>query len=215
MTLERGNAPAQHPPVRVRLAAVVATSCLAGLAWSARSFVVGPRFVFLWWNLFLAWVPWLVSAWYVRSPQRHWATTVLATSAWLIFFPNAPYLVTDLVHLKPRPPVPFWFDALLLSSFALAGCALGWTSLDLMRQRLEQARGRRWSMAAVALVVALTGFGVYLGRFLRWNSWDVVTQPLELASAVLASATEPHAVIFSAAFAGFVGAGYLLVAERT
>lgn len=199
--------------MRVQWAAVVALTCLAGLAWLARSFVTGPRFVFLWWNLFLAWVPWVLSAWYVRKP-RHWATSALVASAWLAFFPNAPYLVTDLVHLKARPPVPFWYDVLLLSSFALAGCALGWTSLDMMRQRVERARGRRWSVLAVTLVVALTGFGVYLGRFLRWNSWDVVTQPLELASAVLSSATEPRAVVFSATFAAFVGAGYLLVAER-
>jgi uncharacterized membrane protein len=214
MTAERGQAYTVLTTIRAPWAAVLALSWLAGLMWLARASLVGPRFLFLWWNLALAWVPWVLSAWYVRAP-RHALTTAGVVSGWLAFFPNAPYLVTDLIHLKERPPVPLFLDALLLASFALAGCALGWTSLEMMRQHVERTWGRPWSLRAVVVVVALTGFGIFLGRVLRLNSWDVVTRPRELTAAVLSASTDPLALALSASFAAYVGAGYLLVLDRS
>ncbi|MEW6430932.1 MAG: DUF1361 domain-containing protein [Myxococcota bacterium] len=133
--------------------------------------------------------------------------------AWLLFLPNAPYLVTDLVHLKARPPVPLWLDVLLWSSFAVAGLVLGWTSLEAIARSLAPRLGRIGSSTFVAAVLLLIGFGTDLGRFLRWNSWDVVTNPLGLVAAALEALTEPHALFFSLAFGGLVGAGYLVVAQ--
>lgn len=207
----RGAAATVPPSVRVRWAAPLAASCLAGLVWFARAHLVGPRLDFLWWNLWLAWMPWVLSALLVRTKAAllRWPLGV----AWLLFLPNAPYLVTDLVHLKARPPIPLWLDVLLWSAFALAGLVLGWTSLEAVARSLAPRLGRLGSAAFVTAVLLLTGFGTYLGRFLRWNSWDVVTNPLGLVAAALHALTEPHALFFSCAFGGLVGAGYLLVAQ--
>jgi uncharacterized membrane protein len=203
---------AVQPRVRVRWAAVVGLTCVSALIWLVRAQLVGPRLNFLWWNLLLAWVPWVLSAWLARP--RNALVTVLLGATWFVFFPNAPYLVTDLVHLKERPPVPLHVDLMLYASFALTGLALGWTSLDVVRQRLEARWGRLAAGLLIALYVGATGFGVYLGRFLRWNSWDVVANPGALLLDARVALVDLHALSFSAAFAGLVGAGYLLVAER-
>ena len=205
----RGVVAAQSPSVRLRWTAPVLATALAGLVWSTRAYLVGPRLEFLWWNLALAWLPWLLTAAWLRAGG---AWRWLLGAAWLVFLPNAPYLVTDLVHLKGRPPVPLWLDVLLLASFALAGLSLGWTSLDAVSRALSPRLGRWGSFGFVSAVLLLTGFGIYLGRFLRLNSWDVVIDPLGVAASVVRSLTEPRALFFSFAFALLVGAGYLLVA---
>ena len=97
--------------------------------------------------------------------------------AWFLFFPNAPYIVTDFVHLEHRPPVPLWFDLMMIASFAWTGLCLGYLSLYLM-QEVARARFGRWiSWVFVVVMLALGSVGVYAGRVLRWNSWDVVRHP--------------------------------------
>jgi uncharacterized membrane protein len=193
-----------------RVAAVVAASALASAMWLARWHHAGVDLWFLPWNLFLAWVPWLAARGLADARSR--LAVVLLGAVWLLFLPNAPYLVTDLVHLRPRPPSPLSYDVLLFASFALAGCALGWGSIELVHARLARTWGRAAAAAAVVLVALLTGFGVYLGRFLRWNSWDLVAQPRSVVSDALGALVDPRALGFTALFAAFVGAGYLLLA---
>jgi uncharacterized membrane protein len=177
--------------------------------WLGRSSLAGPQLGFLAWNLILAWVPWLSA----RAIERARTRGALAAfgGVWLLFLPNAPYLVTDLVHLRPRPGVPMSYDVLLFASFALAGCALAWGALEIVHGRLARALGRRRAAAAVAGVLLLTGFGVYLGRFLRWNSWDVIARPGAVLSDAAAALADPRALAFSLLIAAFVGAGYLLL----
>jgi uncharacterized membrane protein len=195
-----------------RTAAVLVVSGLAVAFWIARAWFAGPRLVFLLWNLALAAIPWVAARGLAaaRSPSSLAAAAV----PWLLFLPNAPYLVTDLIHLKARPPVPIWFDVLLFASFALAGCALGWASLEKVHIRLTRTLGPARSTAAIAAAIFLAGFGVYLGRFDRWNSWDVLMRPGDLLSGAAAALVTPRALVFSALFAAFVGAGYLLFASR-
>jgi uncharacterized membrane protein len=95
---------------------------------------------------------------------------------WLLFFPNAPYIVTDLIHLRDRSPVPIWFDAVMLFSFALTGLCLAFVSLLLFHRIVERRRGTPAGWIVVVVVSCLTGFGVYLGRYPRWNSWDLVAR---------------------------------------
>ena len=100
--------------------------------------------------------------------------------AWLLFFPNAPYILTDLFHLERRSGVPFWYDLALILSCAWNGLMLAYASRADM-QGLVQRRlgtGTGWAFATVALL--LSSFGIYLGRYLRFNSWDVLTNPLTL-----------------------------------
>lgn len=204
---DRVDAPT-HP--RGRTAAVVAASALALGMWVYRWTLAGPELGYLVWNVFLAWVPWVAARAVARARSRLACT---ATGAiWLLFLPNAPYLVTDLVHLRPDPPVPVSFDVLLFASFALAGCALAWGSLETVHARLVRAIGRARAALAVAAVLLLTGFGVYLGRFERWNSWDVVARPRGVLADAAGALADPRALAFSALFAAFLGAGYLLLA---
>lgn len=201
-TAERGEV-----DTSVRSFALVAVSGLALGLWAARSTLVGPRFVFLWWNLFLAWVPWLLSTSLRFTRRGLFFWPLLA--AWLAFWPNAPYLLTDLVHLKLRPPVPLWFDVLFLASFAWAGCLVGWDSLSQVHAELCARCGPRLAGTLIAASVLLCGIGVFLGRFERLNSWELVTSPLQVAITASEALLQPRAGVFSIAFASFVGAGYL------
>ncbi|MET4106349.1 DUF1361 domain-containing protein [Hymenobacter sp. UYP22] len=138
-------------------------------------------FVFLLWNLFLALIPFGLSTMLGLSAGRLKARVLLPVGAmWLLFFPNAPYILTDLFHLEPRAGVPYWYDLALILSCAWNGLMLGYASLvdmqQLVTRRLGQLMG--WGFATIALL--LSSFGIYLGRYLRFNSWDILTNPANL-----------------------------------
>jgi len=137
-------------------------------------------FIFLVWNLFLAWIPYLVSLWMVYVHQRHprqWWYLLPPAALWLAFFPNAPYILTDLLHLAHRSPVPYWYDIGLLITFAWTGLFLGIYSLRIMQGMVRAYTGVIASWVFVIGALGLSGLGIYMGRFLRWNSWDLVFQP--------------------------------------
>jgi len=150
-------------------------------------------FVFLVWNLLLASVPALAALAFVRAAERRSPALVQAAwfALWLVFLPNAPYIVTDFMHLRLRPLVPLWYDIAILASCAGTGLLLGYTSLadvqSVIARKLSQLAG--WIVAAAALV--LSGFGIYLGRVLRWNSWDALSSPLELLADIADRALNP------------------------
>jgi uncharacterized membrane protein len=165
---------------------------------AARALVTGRvNYGYLPWNLFLAWMPlWLamVSVWLVADKAQPRWLLALSVAAWLLFFPNAPYLCTDLVHLVRLPArltAPVWYDLLLHLLFAFSGLWLGYASLSIMQRLVSRAwsRAAGWTFAVLAL--ALGSFGVYMGRFLRWNSWDVVISPVAVASDIVAPLTAP------------------------
>jgi uncharacterized membrane protein len=128
-------------------------------------------------------------------------------AAWLAFLPNAFYIVTDLMHLAPRPPVPLWWDILCVQSFVWNGLLLGFVSLYWVQERVERRLGRVGGWAFALAVLWLCGVGVYLGRELRWNSWDLVRSPGELlgqlASLVRHPTRDRTALLFPIAFGGF------------
>lgn len=146
----------------------------------ARVVYTGNRFyLFLIWNLFLAWIPFAVSLLIekVQSRGRRPALLVLLAAVWLLFFPNAPYIITDFIHLAPRRAAPLWFDVLLIASFAWTGLLLGLVSLNRVQRLISSAAGALvgWLSAAGALLLA--AFGIYIGRFEVRNSWDIVLRP--------------------------------------
>ncbi len=132
------------------------------------------------WNLFLAWIPYwfslAVAYLHMRAPSRWWYL-VIPFALWLIFFPNAPYIVTDLLHLDERPPVPIWYDIGLFITYAWSGCFLGVVSLNIMQNVVKSYWGNLTSWLFVASTIVLSGLGIYLGRFLQLNSWDLFTKP--------------------------------------
>lgn len=195
---------------RGREAAVVLLTGVTLALWAARCRWVPLGFWYMLGNLALAWIPWLLGAAATRTRSRRALAATLVP--WLLFFPNAPYVVTDLLHMQSRPPVPEWFDGLLFGFFAITGCALAWTSLSMVRERLARELGAVGAELALVAVAVLSGFGVYLGRFERWNSWDVIGRPTALAQG-LVDALCPRAAAFSLVFGVFVWAGYLLVSR--
>lgn len=177
---------------QLQLVPAVLASALAVALVAARMLYADNRtFAFLLWNLALAWIPWLAAA-FCRGARG--LALVVGLGLWLLFFPNAPYLVTDFVHLKARAPVPLWFDVGMLAAFAWAGLLLAVTSLSAVHRRVERAVGpwAPWAgWASVILVSALSGFGIYMGRFWRKNSWDALLEPWELARAAAAPIFDP------------------------
>jgi uncharacterized membrane protein len=100
---------------------------------------------------------------------------------WIVFLPNAPYIITDFVHLTTRPGIPFWYDTALLVSCAGTGLLLGYTSIADVQLVIARRFSPLVGWLLVVAVVLLSGFGIYLGRFLRWNSWDTLTSPRQLS----------------------------------
>lgn len=166
-------------------------------------------FRFLEWNLFLAWIP-LGAAYFawVLSLGRKWLYIVIPFIAivWIIFLPNAPYIITDFKHLTdPRADVPIWFDVMMLMWFSWTGMLLGVVSLYLMQDIVHKEFGRWVSWIMVLIVSALSGLGVYIGRFIRWNSWDIFTDPAGIVTQFVVGAQDPslRSIAFTAIFAGF------------
>ncbi|MGC9399488.1 MAG: DUF1361 domain-containing protein [Anaerolineae bacterium] len=158
------------------LATGLSTLLFAGRVYLSRTWV----FAFLLWNLFLAWVPYLgslLAVWLHHRIPRHWGLLLLPGLVTVAFFPNAPYIVTDFLHLVERPPVPLWYDIGLLTSFALTGLYLATYALRILQTVVTAWVGRVLGWGFVVVVVALSGMGIYVGRFLRWNSWDLLTRP--------------------------------------
>jgi uncharacterized membrane protein len=168
------------------------------------------------WNLFLAWVPLLFAlAVYDGARRGIGRLPLLALGAlWLLFFPNAPYLVTDLKYVGQFSDVPLWYDVVLLSTGAWAGLALGFISLYLMHAVARRAWGALNAWLAVGFALALSSFGVFLGRFERWNSWDVFTDPgliaRQLADGLANPLDYPRALAVTAVFTTFLGTTYLV-----
>ncbi len=176
----------RHAFYALALSSTLAVAILAGRVMRAQQ----GGYIFLAWNLFLAWVPYGWSLWAASIQRRyphHWWRLLLPGALWLLFFPNAPYIITDFVHLYERPPVPLWYDIGLLAAFAWSGCFLAVVSLQTMQRLVRQLCGALVSWLFVGASVGLSGLGVYLGRFERWNSWDLLLSPYD----VLVAAAQP------------------------
>jgi uncharacterized membrane protein len=138
---------------------------------------------FMIWNLFLAWIPFVMAfaANRLNHARGQWGFLIAGCAlTWLLFLPNAPYLLTDLVHLRYRDDALVWYDLMLLLWFAWTGFMLGFGSIYLMQQVVTDSFGPLVGWAFAIGSIGLTSFGIYLGRFLRWNSWDVLRDPIAL-----------------------------------
>jgi uncharacterized membrane protein len=145
-------------------------------------------------NLFLAWLPYVISvlaASSYRSHPKHWWNIFLFGIVWMIFFPNAPYMVTDFYHLDPRPPVPLWFDISLIAIFAFTGCFLAIASLRTIHLIIERFFGRIIGWLCALLTLGLGSLGVYLGRFSRFNSWDILLHPRSVFKDIIYNILNP------------------------
>jgi len=138
-------------------------------------------YIFLNWNLFLAFIPWGLSSLLIIYPKMQKKIfLIIILPLWLLFFPNTIYILTDIIHLRHTNYHIFWYDLFLVLSFALTGLFLGLISLlDIDKILTKYFKVRIRSLIIIAIIF-VSSFGVYLGRFLRWNSWDIINQPFAL-----------------------------------
>ena len=196
--------------VRQSLYPLVANSILAVAILLARVGRTGRMtYVFLVWNLFLAWVPYVCSSLTLWLRGRHPARVVPAivlSIVWLAFFPNAPYIVTDFVHLRPRALIPVWYDIGMLLAFAINGVLLSMVSLAAMQSIVRRRAGPVLAWIFASTVCLLSGFGIYLGRVLRWNSWDLLVRPGNLVDDAAAQFSRMQDYPPALGFTGIFGA---------
>ncbi len=163
-----------------------------------------PGYFGLVWNLFLAWIPFVLAYLaYMLSWRRTLVYIAIPVFAllWLIFFPNAPYILTDLQHLgQASAGVPLWYDVILLVWFSWTGMLLGVVSLNLMHEIVKREFGRLFGWLFVLIVASLSSAGVYIGRFIRLNSWDLFQNPNQAASNLWDWLSDPSLRSF-----GFIG----------
>jgi uncharacterized membrane protein len=204
------------------LALLLATAAGVGMVVSRVCLTGHWRYLGLIWNLFLAWLPLVfalgVCRQYCAGARNGWKLWSLA-GLWLLFFPNAPYIFTDLIHLNYWFHGHYWSDLAMILLAALTGFLLGFVSLYLMQAVVADRLGRVASWLFILVVAGLTGLGIYIGRFLHWNSWDVFIHPVGLSADLGRLAAHPLAnagsFLFQALFAAFLLFGYLMLYALT
>jgi uncharacterized membrane protein len=197
---------------------ILVIACLVVIDWHQTNHIY-PWYGFLRWNMFLAVVPLVLSyvlAWAARRDWTLFAVPFLAL-AWIVFLPNAPYLISDLVHLQDGASRA---NVLTLGLVAVTGLLIGVKSVQIVQRVIEERFGSSWGWRAVQAIVVLTTFGVYLGRVLRWNSWNVLSRPHALLETALRGPSEPRrlaialvATLLSAV--AFYGVYCMLTARQT
>jgi uncharacterized membrane protein len=199
------------------LSSLLAVALFAGRVYRSHN----TSYFSLLWNLFLAWIPYLISLWANQLHQYHpprWWYLIIPGALWLVFFPNAPYIVTDFLHLQERPSIPLWYDIGMLAAFAWTGLFLAVFSLQTMHRLVRHYLGSILSWAFVIIVLGLSGLGIYLGRFSRWNSWDLFLRPKgvlrDVVVPLLNPWSHPRAFGVTFLFAALLLVCYLTLALR-
>ncbi len=182
------------------------------------SFSGRTSYSFLLWNLFLAYIPFLIATfgtWLLESIAKRARPGVLLiplSLVWLLFYPNAPYIFTDFIHVVNKTFIDnkasfllgktglLWYDLIMTAAFAFVGHFVGLVSVWLVQRQLERFWGTWPARFSIVFAIALSGFGVYLGRFSRLNSWDLLVSSRKVADSVRSIVSDPHAIGFSLAF---------------
>lgn len=153
------------------------------------------RYIGLVWNLILAWIPFVLAYLAYMLSWRRWMVFLVIpifAFMWLIFFPNAPYILTDFQHLGEGPAAaPLWYDVIMLTWFSWTGMLLGVVSLYLMQEIIRREIGRLPGWLFVFFVAGLSSAGIYIGRFIRFNSWDILQDPAGTADSISTWLSDP------------------------
>ncbi|MGN6212848.1 DUF1361 domain-containing protein [Parafilimonas sp.] len=181
----------------------------------ARAFYTGELAYFFYpWNLFLATVPLFFSSLLKRQATINYKS-IFYFILWLLFLPNAPYLVTDIFHFEHRSPVPIWFDLMLVVSGAWNGILLCMLSLFSVEKFIRKVCNKKYVNGIMLSILVACGYGIYIGRFLRFNSWDVVTDPTALLKASTHHLHHPvqsiNVWLFTFLFASFLSIVYFTI----
>lgn len=175
----------------------------------ARAYITkNLHYFFLLWNSTLAGIPYLIMIYLKtnKALQKNYFIFLLYFT-WLVFLPNSFYIVTDFIHLHSGRKSLFWFDMILLSSFTILGFVLGIISLSDFGKIMPQKKYIKTSI--IPLICFLCGFGIYLGRIERYNSWDIINNPVKLITDLLVLCCSPNVLMFSLLLGSFIYIIYL------
>lgn len=176
------------------------------------------RLSFLLWNLFLAWLPLIFAFWLklrlTGKKVPDWKELFLV-GVWLVFLPNSFYMLSDLIHLQSSGEVILLYDTALVASFVINGLILGYLSLYIVHQFTKKYFGATFAYFFSQSVLFLSGFAIYLGRYLRWNTWDVVVNPaglvFDVSDRVINPGTHVHTFIVTGVFYVLLGSTYAVI----
>lgn len=176
-------------------------------------------FLFLIWNLFLAIIPYAITMYLNSKPNLNKFKLAFWFMIWLAFLPNAPYIVTDLIHIRIGNDSLLWLDVLVVLSFAMSGLLLLYLSI-LDMQNLVKSKLKKIPVEATTIIILfLCGFGVYLGRFLRYNSWEIISQPhilfMDILNMIIAPFQHYDAWLFTLGFGAFLVVGFWMFKNLT
>ena len=173
----------------------IACAMCIGLVLARVVYSESDRHIGLVWNLFLAWIPFILA--YVAHAISWRRITLyivipVISILWLLFFPNAPYMLTDLQDLaRFSSGAPLWYDVIIVVWCSWTGMLLGIISLYLMQDIILRTFGRVAAWIFVFAIMPLSSFGMYTGRFVRLNSWDILQDPAETAISILGLVIDP------------------------
>lgn len=179
------------------------------LVWGRCQFSGRFYFLFFAWNLLLAIIPYLASETAVYFSGRKWNMPALGCLLFaILFLPNSPYMITDLFHLRQRAEMPFWYDTMLIFSMAVSGLVLFYAALFNIRALLMRWLSGFWAELLVSLISFACAFGIYLGRYLRFNSWDLVYNPDSLLEGIADNLSKTRSVGVTLLYGAFLLVGY-------
>lgn len=172
---------------------------------------------FLIWNLFLAVIPYVISSHLLTLDLKKVAKLKVLTfsAVWLAFIPNSFYIITDLVHLARSNGHIFWLDLIIVSSHALIGFAFGLMSLLHFEKIAKQFTSVKNANFLIPTICFLCGIGIYIGRILRYNSWDIISNPIDLGIDLFQMAISLKSILFSIHFGVFIYFSFLIKKNLT
>jgi uncharacterized membrane protein len=167
------------------------------------------------WNLFLSWIP-LIAAFFINNLTRRFGrlpiSVIMVSLFWLAFFPNAPYMITDLAHLTVDYQRDLtWHDTIMLFCYAEVSLFNGLVSLYWIHQTWRRVFSKRISTTLLLLSLPLAGYGVYLGRIKRLNSWDIMNDPWHTIENLFQSMLDRTALVISLEIGLLLGVLYLVL----
>jgi uncharacterized membrane protein len=202
------------------LVALAGLSVVSGLLYAAGAFSNRSlQFDYLLWNLFLAWLPLVLAVLLLRALKTHvWSswTALALTFLWVLLLPNSFYMISDYIHIQDVVRNNVLYDAVMFTSFIFTGVLLGFSSLSMVHVELRRRLGPRATSVIIAVTLFLCSYAIYLGRDLRWNSWDIFTNPAGILFDVSDHLLHPfqNGAMYTTTVSFFVLLGSLYVAGR-
>lgn len=176
------------------------------------------EFSYLMINLFLAWLPLLFATWLMAVLRRkRWSSWegLAASALWLLFLPNSFYMVSDFIHLQDYPRVSLLYDSVMFTAFIFVGFVLGLASLYMVHRQFAKRISWQGTTAWLTAILLLCGFAIYLGRDLRWNSWDLLTNPggllFDISDRLIHPSAYPDMFLTTFIFFALIGSLYTMV----